>query len=148
MYSLSLSCMSVSGLLGGGVSKPSLPPPCSLAGQLPAPQFLGAQSWVDFALPSLKQFPLSVPTSPRCLCAISPELPALPSTLQSGSLWGPTHRVAFGASGLGLPEGAPIGQLTSHRLSSLPGHTVNSAATSKANLRPDSYVLAFKNTRF
>lgn len=61
----------------------------------------------------------------------------------------PTHGVAFGASGLGLPEGAPIGQLTSHRPSSLPGHTVNSAAaTSKANLGPDSYVFAFKNTRF
>lgn len=82
-----LACLS-RGLLGGGVSKPPLPPR-SLAGRLPAPQFLGAQSGVDFALPSLSEADPSVCAhlTPLPPCS-QPELPALPSTLQSGSLWG------------------------------------------------------------
>lgn len=83
-----LACLS-RGLLGGGVSKPPLPPPLAPW----QPGCLLPSSWERspgltlHCLPSLKQIPLSVPISPRCLRGISPELPALPSTPQSGSLW-------------------------------------------------------------
>lgn len=149
MYSRSLSCMSVLGLAWRWRQQASPAPPAPWqAGCLLPSSWERSPGLTLRCLPSLKPIPLSVPTSPRCLRAVSQSSQPCPP-LSSLDLCGvPTHGVAFGASGLGLPEGAPIGQLSSHRPSSLPGHAVNSAAASKANPGPDSYVLAFKNTRF